>query len=196
MLVTFDSLFDIYPDTLRKGAVVGYTKPDGTPLEFPCTFDTGDAVRDAKGRWTASALGLTPVVAKYSEALKRTETKEAWVGNGFGTNPNAKYTVENATLEHVRFVDGVTSIGDYAFQNSGIKDFAIPDSVNTIGKYFCYGCTGLTEMSIPNSVSAIPEYAFYGCTNISKLILSRNTNSIGDYTFYNCSVKCFHIIPP
>ena len=91
--------------------------------------------------------------------------------------------------------DGITSIADCAFQNSGVKDFAIPDSVNTIGKYFCYGCTGLTEMSIPNAVTIIPSYAFYGCKYISKLTLSRNTNSIGDYAFYNCSGISKLVIP-
>ena len=115
MLVTFTSLFDIYPDKLRKGAVVGYRKADGTPLEFPCMLDTGDGVKDAKGRWTAAGLGLKSVVAKYSEALKHTETKEAWVGDGFCEDPDAKDMVENATLECVRFVDDVTEIGKHAF---------------------------------------------------------------------------------
>ena len=91
--------------------------------------------------------------------------------------------------------DGITSVGDYAFQSSGIKAFAIPDSINTIGKYFCYGCTGLTEISIPNSITTIPNYAFYGCTNISKLTLSRNTTTIGDCAFYNCSGVSKIVIP-
>ena len=58
--------------------------------------------------------------------------------------------------------DGIASVGDYAFRNSGIKDFAIPNSVSSIGKYSFYNCIGLTEMSIPNGVTAVPEYAFYG----------------------------------
>ena len=57
----FNSIFDIYPDTNFKGAVVGYYKADGTSLKFPCRLDVSNAKRDKKRRWTASGLGLTPV---------------------------------------------------------------------------------------------------------------------------------------
>lgn len=62
---TFNSLFDIYPDKIHIGAVYGYRKPDGTLLEFPCTLDVSRAVKDDKGRWTASGLGLKPAVVNY-----------------------------------------------------------------------------------------------------------------------------------
>src|SRR5574344_1402872 len=80
---TFDSIFDIYPDKIQTGAVYGYRKSDGTLLEFPCTLDVSRAVKDAKGRWTASGLGLKAVVVKYAYSFERTEAKEAWIGDGF-----------------------------------------------------------------------------------------------------------------
>ena len=80
---TFDSIFDIYPDKIHTGAVYGYRNSDGTLLEFPCTLDVSKAVKDAKGRWTASGLGLKPVVVKYAYSFERTGAKEAWIGDGF-----------------------------------------------------------------------------------------------------------------
>lgn len=47
---TFNSIFDIYPDKIHTGAVVGYRKSDGTLLKFPCTLNVSKAVKDAKGR--------------------------------------------------------------------------------------------------------------------------------------------------
>ena len=91
--------------------------------------------------------------------------------------------------------DGITSVGDYAFQNCGMKDFAIPESVNKIGTYAFYGCTGLTEMHIPNAVTEIKKYTFYGCNKISKLTLSKNTTAIGQYAFCNCSGIFKFVIP-
>ena len=191
MLLTLNSLFDIYPDKLRKGAVVGYTKADGTPLEFPCTLDTGDAVMDAKGRWTASGLGLKPVVAKYSEALKRTETKEAWVGDGFGTNPNVKYTVENTTLERVRFVDDVTSIGYCAFSGwTALTNITIPNSVKEISSGAFLACTALTSITIPKGVKAIGFGAFLGCSGLTDIYVDQPESGLINKTElpYGCTV--------
>ena len=83
--------------------------------------------------------------------------------------------------------DSITSIGDYAFQNNTIKDFAIPNYVETLGKYAFYNCKNLQEVFIPNSVTAIGAYTFYGCNGITKLNISENVATIGDYAFYGCS---------
>ena len=91
--------------------------------------------------------------------------------------------------------DGITSIGDYAFYNCAIKDFSIPNTVETIGIYAFYGCSSLQEMFIPNSVKSIKPYTFYNCNGINKLAISENVTSIGDYAFYGCSGLDNLIIP-
>ena len=91
--------------------------------------------------------------------------------------------------------DGITSIGDYAFYNCAIKDFSIPNTVETIGKYAFYGCSSLQDMFIPNSVKSIEPYTFYNCNGINKLNISENVTSIGDHAFYGCSGIDNLIIP-
>ena len=91
--------------------------------------------------------------------------------------------------------DGITSIGDYAFYNCAIKDFSIPNTVETIGKYAFYGCSSLQDMFIPNSVKSIEPYTFYNCNGINKLAISENVTSIGDHAFYGCSSIDNLIIP-
>ena len=91
--------------------------------------------------------------------------------------------------------DGITSIGDYAFYNCAIKDFSIPNTVETIGKYAFYQCDSLREMFIPNSVKSIEPYTFYNCNGINKLAISENVTSIGDHAFYGCSGLDNLIIP-
>ena len=91
--------------------------------------------------------------------------------------------------------DGITSVGDYAFYNCAIKDFSIPNTVETIGKYAFYGCSSLREMFIPNSVKSIEPRTFYNCYRINKLVISENVTSIGNYAFYGCSGLDNLIIP-
>ena len=177
MNVKFNSLFEIYPDKLRKGAVVGFIKADGTRLEFPCTIDTGDAVKDAKGRWTASSLGLTPVVAK-------TGAREAWIGDGFCKEPDAKYTVDKETIESVRFVDDVTSIGEFAFSGcTALTNITIPKGVKSIGYGAFSGCVALTDITIPKTIEKIGDMAFYRCTELTSITIPKGVTVIGDWAF-------------
>ena len=128
---TFDSIFDIYPDKIHTGAVYGYRNPDGTLLEFPCTLDVSKAVKDAKGRWTASTLGLKPVVVRYSDALRRNSkrigAKEAWIGDGFSESESFNRSSVNFNAQKIRFLDDVKSIGKEAFRNCiALTDITIP----------------------------------------------------------------------
>ena len=70
---------------------------------------------------------------------------------------------------------------------AGCSKTFIPNSVESIGSYAFYGCSGLTNLEIPNSVESIGSYAFVKCSGLTNLVISNNVNSIEDYTFYGCS---------
>ena len=190
---TFDSIFDIYPDKIHTGAVYGYRNSDGTFLEFPCTLDVSKAVKDAKGRWTASSLGLKPVVVRYSDALrrncKRIGAKEAWIGDGFRESENARSSPSNYTIEEVRFLDDVTSIGHAAFAGcKSLTSITIPDTVTEIKNFAFDSCTGLISITIPDSVTLIRSCTFLNCQELHKITLPSSITSIQTATFRNCSV--------
>ena len=162
---TFNSLFDIYPDKIHSGAVYGYRKSDGTLLEFPCTLDVSRAVKDAKGRWTASGLGLKPVVVRYSDALRRNSkrigAKAAWIADGFAESENVSSSPSNDTIAEIRFLDNVTSIGDYAFRGcTSLTSITIPDTVTEIKTFAFAFCSALISITIPDSVTLIRSCAF------------------------------------
>ena len=185
---TFDSIFDIYPDKIQTGAVYGYRKSDGTLLEFPCTLDVSRAVKDTKGRWTASGLGLKPVVVKYAYSFERTGAKEAWIGDGFSESENFNRSNVNFNAQKIRFLDDVKSIGKEAFRNCiALTDITIPASVTKIGGWAFDGCDRLKSITIPSNVKSIGECAFRDCTGLTNITIPSSVKSIGWSAFLGCT---------
>ena len=84
--------------------------------------------------------------------------------------------------------DGVTSIGDYAFEDcSSLTSITIPDSVTSIGDYAFEYCSSLTSITIPDSVTSIGWYAFKNCSNLTSITIPNNVTSIGNSAFRDCS---------
>ena len=69
--VTFNSIFDIYPNTIQEQEVViGYRIPGKrTKLSFPFSLKLRKKIQpDSKGRYRASDIGLEPVIIKQNHA--------------------------------------------------------------------------------------------------------------------------------
>lgn len=80
--------------------------------------------------------------------------------------------------------DGVTSIGNYAFENrSNITSITMADSVTSIGDYAFYGCDGLTSIELSKGLKKIGDSAFYFCTSLETLDLPASLESIGKNVF-------------
>ena len=80
-------------------------------------------------------------------------------------NSLAPWNSYRDNIENVVFVEGVTSIGNFAFRK----------------------CSGLTSITIPNSVTSIGTHAFYYCSKLSSVTIGNNVTSIGNDAFSGCS---------
>ncbi len=90
-------------------------------------------------------------------------------------------------IQCVIIQEGITSIGDYAFEYcSCISDVIIPNSVTRIGKGAFYYCSSLKNISLPNSIINIKDEAFYHCSSLIEIDIPENVTTIGRYAFSHC----------
>ncbi|MDF2881243.1 MAG: hypothetical protein K0R54_1800, partial [Clostridiaceae bacterium] len=134
-------------------------------------------------------------------------------GTGNMTNfsgNNAPYNFIKYKITSVVIEEGVTSIGNYAFNGLFIlTSITIPNSVTSIGDYAFNGCVklssvvlpanltnlggnafnncdSLSTINIPNSLTTIRYNTFYDCDNLTSVNIPNSVTNIGEYAFYSC----------
>ena len=194
------SLFDIYPDRINENEIViGYAEQtkalgDQTPITYPYTT-YATASRDEQGRYKASDLNLVPITVTAGADLIASGATSAWWGKtaigGDIENQNI-----NTTLASVRFVDGVTAIGEAAFFGcTSLINVTIPASVTSIGDGAFSGCTSLSNIEIPVGVTSIGMATFAECSSLTSVVIPNSVTSIGEQAFYKCSSLTSITIP-
>ena len=89
-------------------------------------------------------------------------------------------------IKNVIIEQGVTTIGNSAFENCGyLTDITIADSVTSIGEDAFAYCS-LKSISIPNSVTSIGRRTFYNCYGVKSIRIPKSVTSIGRWAFYAC----------
>ncbi len=84
---------------------------------------------------------------------------------------------------HVLFNKDKTIIISYRAKEA---NYAIPDSVTSIGESAFSDCDSLTSIKISNNVISIGSNAFYGCISLKSINIPDSVTSIGDDAFREC----------
>ena len=92
-------------------------------------------------------------------------------------------------LTSITLPDGLRSIGDSAFQKTGLTAITIPDSVTYIGGSVFYECTKLSEVTLPAGLTEIGGYMFYGCSSLKSIAIPEGVTTIGFFAFYKSGIK-------
>lgn len=105
----------------------------------------------------------------------------------YSDNNPAPWENDKDSITKVVINDGITNIGNYAFDScENLTEVIIPDSVSVIGEYAFTGCIGLTSVNIPESVTNIGNSAFYNCGSFKEVLIMTILNpecQIYDYDY-------------
>ena len=113
-------------------------------------------------------------------------------GTGAMTNYSSSSSVpwysNRSYIKSVDIANGVTSIGDFAYQYCyGLTFINIPQSVTSIGERALANCSSLTSVTIPPNVTSIRREVFDGCSGLKSVVIPNGVTYVSGYAFYDCS---------
>lgn len=177
-------------------------------------FDEGNGVKQLglddlyfhDGLSAIADSSVEPVFVKLSDIFEGFYS----VNGGFfitGVKDNSAYTdfvmlprmvtvigeraFRDSELSYILFEDGsrLIEIGDYAFENSAIRNIEIPASVRNIGEYAFSGCEELTEVSFQDNCELIMiGDCFLSGSSILDITIPDSVTSLGPEVFAGSTV--------
>ena len=98
--------------------------------------------------------------------------------NGFGGNSNVKY---------VHVPDGVTTIGNEAFNGSSLRSIDLPSHLHFIDEYAFYYCQSLTRVGMPTILDTMSEGCFHSCNHLTSIEIPNGLRTIPEAAFFMCN---------
>ncbi len=154
------------------------------PMDVMATESSASGTCGENLTWTLDNQG-TLTISGTGEMEDYRILHEEYEGRLYFGVHNAPWRSEDVIS--VIISDGVTSIGEYAFDGHyELTSVAIPPSMTEISAYAFNDCTGLVSISIPEGVTNIGICAFAGCENLDRITLPTSLESVGTNAFDDC----------
>jgi hypothetical protein len=97
--------------------------------------------------------------------------------NGFGGNSDVKY---------VHVPDGVTTIGNEAFNGSSLQSIDLPNHLHFIDEWAFYYCTSLTRVGMPATLDTMGEGCFHSCSRLASVDIPNGLRTVPEAAFFMC----------
>ena len=106
----------------------------------------------------------------------------------YPANEFPKMAFQSATnIKRVYLPASIESIGDSAFEESGLTEILIPGSVKSVGVYLFAHCASLKKVTIEDGLEATNTYMFLGCSALTEVNLPSTLKTLGSSTFTTCT---------
>jgi hypothetical protein len=97
------------------------------------------------------------------------------------------------SLSSIKWSEGLVTIGNSAFFNTGFKTIELPEGLTSIGASAFRECGALTSVKLPESLTTIGAYAFYNDLELNTLNvpakLTTFTKSYGENNAFGTCLK-------
>ena len=90
------------------------------------------------------------------------------------------------SLKTVVLPEDLLSIGPNCFENSGVENIVLPETVRTICDAAFKNCDGITEVTFASKLIELGVEAFYDCDNLQKADLVYGVETLGANAFAFC----------
>ena len=96
--------------------------------------------------------------------------------------------------DDAHFPNGVSEIGNYAFQHcEKITNIVVPDTVTTVGTGAFAHCRNLREITLGPNTKKIPGWLFMDCSALEQITIPDSVKRLGTGAFAQCSnLKAVH----
>ena len=109
--------------------------------------------------------------------------EEIVLSDTFSEIPRSSFA-DCTNLKSITFGKGLQTIGENAFQYSGLESLVLPDSLESIGAYAFSGCAKLKSLYVPASITQWGNNVFTSCDALEELTLADGLTTLG-YSMFN-----------
>ena len=178
--ITATTPFNKYPDVINGLIAGGGIQP------------TEDITVTSNG--TYSVIGLRNAIINVPTSVESSVFAKM-IDNSFSSTdalalPDGITSVRDYAfykLSNLKAIDlaNCTSIGQYAFQESGVTNLTIPSTVTSVSTYALANNTNLKTLTLANN--SFSSYECTGDSNLETVSVNTTTTTIPSYMFRNCT---------
>ena len=99
----------------------------------------------------------------------------------------APWAIFSGKITSLVIGDGVTAIGERAFEDLSLLTSADLGKVKTVGRMAFSGCTALGAVTLPATVETVGDFAFAECSSLRKFTISEKLSSLGEGVWESCT---------
>ncbi len=136
----------------------------------------------------AGVTALPNYMFRYCTSLAQIALPESVTSIG-------QYAFQNCTSLAEIDISNVTSIGNYAFNFSGLTKITIPEAIKTLGNQIFNGCSKLKTVTLHDNITSFGTSLFTDCTSLESITLPSGLKTFGTSVFKNCTSLTSITIP-